>query len=222
MTALRTRIGIAVFACVAFAVPMAYASPITVGNPSFEILPVGGLSGSCNGTGCIYSVAAIPDWSNSGQSGQFQPGTQDGNFIEFTTLSDGITSAYTNNGTISQTVGATVQVGAIYTLSVGLGWRNDAPSFASSADLLIDGTQYFATGTAVQGAFTTFTATYTGLAADANDSITIQLNNSGGPQANFDNVQLSEVSAPEPAFTGAVGIALFGLAAFRRRKRCQG
>jgi hypothetical protein len=31
--------------------------------------------------------------------------------------------AYSNGGTISQTVGATVRAGVVYTLPVGLGWR---------------------------------------------------------------------------------------------------
>lgn len=154
----------------------ASADPITVNNPSFEILPPGGLPIAC-GTGCSFSEAAIPDWTNGGFSGQFIPGTQVGNFSFFTTVPDEITVAYSNSGTISQTVGATVQAGVIYTLQVDLGWRNDLPAFVGTADLLVNGNQYFATGaTPVQGNFSNFTATYTGLAADVGASITIQLN----------------------------------------------
>jgi len=88
----------------------ASAGPITVNNPSFETLPPGGLPIGC-GTGCSFSEAAIPGWTNGGFSGQFIPGTQVGNFFAFNTIPDGITVAYSNGGTISQTVGATVQAG---------------------------------------------------------------------------------------------------------------
>ena len=39
----------------------ASAGSITVVNPSFEILPSGGLPNGC-GTGCSYSTGAIPGW----------------------------------------------------------------------------------------------------------------------------------------------------------------
>lgn len=200
------------------AVPsLSNAAVIPVSNPSFETLPPGGLPlGSC-GTGCAYSATSIPGWTNGGSSGQFQPGTQDGNTSHFTTLSDGITSAYSNDGTISQTVGATVQTGVVYTLMVDLGWRNDT-AFGASADLLINGITYAATGlTPVQGNWSTYTATYTGLSADNGKSITIELRTSGA-QGNFDNVSLSD-NVPEPAFTWILGLCLTGLGALRRRRR---
>jgi hypothetical protein len=195
--------------------------PITVLNPSFEILPSVGLSHAC-GTGCFFSVGLIPDWNSSAplSSGQFQPGTQDGNFRNFSALSNGITSAYSNgrSSIISQTVGATVEVGVPYVLMVDLGQRNNFfLGFRASADLLINGVKYMATGTPpTRGHWSTFTATYTGLSKDVGDSITIQLNGNGA-QANFDNVRLDAV--PEPSFYGVVGIGLAGLLAFARRKR---
>jgi hypothetical protein len=121
-----------------------------------------------HGTGCFYNVGSIPDWTATGgvTFGEFQPGTQDVTTLYFDTIPDGITVAYTNDATISQTVGATVQTGVVYTLQVSLGWRNDMPSFVGSADLLVNGNQYLATGaTPAQGNRSVFTATYTGLAA---------------------------------------------------------
>ena len=204
----------------------ALAAPITVNNPSFEILPPGGLPIGC-GIGCSYNEGSIPDWTNSGFSGEFIPGTQVGNFFAFNTIPDGITVAYSNDngGIISQTVGATVQAGVVYTLQVDLGWRNDVPAFIGTANLLVNGKQYLATGaTPLQGNWSNFTATYTGLAADVGDPITIQLD-SIGEQSDFDNVRLADNLAstvPEPGSVDILGAALIGVLAFARRKRASG
>jgi HpiC1 cyclase len=95
----------------------------------------------------------------------------------------GLTAAWNNQepkgadggGTISQTVGATIQTGDVYTLNVDLGWSK-ATAFLGSAGLLVNGVLYQATrAEPVRGGWSTYTATYTGLAADAGDSITIKL-----------------------------------------------
>jgi hypothetical protein len=198
----------------------ARANVITVNNFSFETLPADGLPFGCGGS-CLYSTEAIPGWSITGAAtGQFQPGTQLGDFAQFSTLSDGNTDAYTNAGTISQTVGDTVQSGVVYTLMVDLGMRNDLP-FGASMDLLVNGNVYSGIGiTPTAGNWSTYTATYTGLAADAGDAITIELVSSTS-QGDFDNVQLSNslTATPEPALTGALGLSMLGLMGFFRRKR---
>jgi hypothetical protein len=155
-----------------------------------------------------------------GSGGQFQPGNP-GNTNYFNSLSDGPTSAYNNGvgGVISQIIGAPVVLGEVYTLLVDIGYRKDA-GFTGSADLLINGQKYTATGVPIQGAFTTFTATYTGLLADVGQSITIELN-SGGSQGNFDNVRLDGTipgGVPEPTAFLLAGPALLGLAAWKRRR----
>jgi hypothetical protein len=190
---------------------LAIASSIVVVNPSFEILPDGGLA--YPGNPGPYSIGVpIPGWdsTNTANSGQFQPTN-----VAFNTLDDGPTSAWSRGATLSQQVDALVQVGLIYTLTVDIGWRNDR-SFDGTADLLIDGVTYTATGaTPVQGGWSTFTATYTGLASDVGSPITIQLNASG-PQGNFDDVRLT--ASPEPVFSGLIGVCLIGLG-YRCRKR---
>ena len=196
----------------------ALAGVISVANASFETLPAGGLPSGC-GTGCSFSEAVIPGWSNSGISGQFQPGTPATTF--FTSLPDGPTVAFSNDTTppISQTVGTKVQLGVTYTLMVDLGWRNDFGSFTSAADLMINGNAITAIGTApTQGNWSTFTATYTGLASDVGSSITIELLTSGG-QGDFDNVRLSDSTVPEPAGFTLLGLGLAGLLVFARRQR---
>jgi hypothetical protein len=203
-------------AALALAAVPCFASPIFVNNFSFETLPETGLTFTGCAAGCSFSIAAIPGWSNSGNSGQFQPGTP-ANTNYFSTLSDGITSAYSNDGggVISQTVGATVVPGEVYTLLIDIGWRFDEP-FTGTADLLINGHTYTATGTTpTRGTFGLFTASYTGTAADAGQSITIELISSG-PQANFDNVRLDAV--PEPASFLLIAPALLALG-LRIKKR---
>jgi hypothetical protein len=213
------RLTIPVLACI-FA-SNGFADVIPVNNPSFGILPAGGLP-FAGDLGGVFSIAPIPDWSNGGSSGQFQPGGPSGTVPNgyYNTLSAGPTEAYTNGGTISQTVGATVEVGVTYALLVDIGARLDE-GFAGVADLLINGNQYFATGAENLGGFATYTATYTGLAADAGDPITIQLSDpSFTGQGDFDNVRLSDNvttgTVPEPKSVALIG-TLLGIVMWRRR-----
>jgi hypothetical protein len=175
------------------------AGVIPVNNPSFEVLPAGGLTIPGN-LGGSYSESPIPGWVTGpefigAQTGQAQLGGPSGivpnSYIN--TLPDGPTIAYSNGGTISQTVAATVQVGVTYTLQVDIGARLDTSlaHFDGVADLLINGKQYLAAGVENFGGWATYTATYTGLTADAGQSITIELRSSGD-QGDFDNVRLSD------------------------------
>lgn len=197
-----------------------WATTLPVVNPSFEVLPPGGLANP-NPAGA-YSFGPIPGWtcSNNSNCGQFQPteGT-------FNTLDDGPTSAWVRqNSTIFQTIaGWVVQAGNEYTLSVDVGWRNDKGTNAS-VDLLINGIRYLATGPAlVQGDWATYTVNYIGTAADAGSSITIELNATSmanNTQGNYDNVRLTDPAAvPEPALAGVVGAGVLALIGCGLRKR---
>ena len=160
-----------VLAAAAMAVAPGFASPIAVANFSFETLPAGGLPTACSPVGCSFSATAAPGWVTTGASGQFQLGPLPGPY--FDTISDGPTHGYSNGGGFSQTVVPTVQLGMLYVLNVDIGFRLDT-IFAGTARLLINGTPYSAVGlTPVQGTFGTFTATYTGSAADVGQAITI-------------------------------------------------
>src|SRR5690349_15001499 len=148
------------------------AASIVVANSSFEILPAGGLPNSC-GAGCSFSTSAqgIPGWNVGFASGLVQPGFS-GTFFDF--VPDGATFAYTEDGAITQTTSATVQPGVTYTLLVDIGLRKDK-SFIGTANLVIGGTTLVAaTGvTPVSGGWSTFTATYVGLAGDVGKTIGI-------------------------------------------------
>jgi hypothetical protein len=156
--------------------------------------------------------------------GQFRPGTQVGNRSFFSQLSDGITSAFSTTGILSQTVGPTVQADETYTLTVDIGHQMNE-GFHGSADLLLsDGTEVIATGSPpTPGHWAPFTATFTGSPETAGDHITIQLRATGS-NGNFDNVRLMATpvtAAPEPATLGLIVLGLLGGAGagFAGRKR---
>jgi hypothetical protein len=195
------------------------ANPILVNNFSFENLPVGGLTNGC-GSGCSYSFnVAIPGWISSGGQGQIQPGA----VPVFTSIPDGTVVAFSNGGTISQTVGPTVQLGVVYTLLVALGDPAGQP-FVGSAALVVNGNTYGAVGVnPTSGNWSTFTATYTGLAGDVGQSITIQLASSG-IQGAFDNVRLNDslvTPTPEPGVMSMLAGGLGAMVLLSRRLRRQ-
>jgi hypothetical protein len=174
----------------------AQAAPIPINNPSFEILPSGGLTNGC-GAGCSYAEDFIPGWINIPflglglSSGQWRPGTDIGNTTYFDALSDGPTSAYCSNGSIEQTVTVTVQAGLTYTLTADVGWRKDAGP-TGLPRIEVNGVFYNAVAApAVFGGWVPFTATYVARSEDIGSPITIHLS-SVSFQGNFDNVRFSD------------------------------
>jgi len=202
----------------------AFAGSVTiipVDNPSFE-----DVSGSpppfpdkCDGRGCTFRLDGhIPGWVGPTLSGLLRPSigpTAPATFSSFAP-GGGKISALSDEGTVAQTVGETVQEGLIYTLTVEIG-HSRHHRFAGSADLLVGGTTFMARGTTPpQGEWSTFTATFTGTTANAGDPITIQLNSSG-KDGNFDNVNLTATPVPEPGTLGMLGTGRIGLAGLARR-----
>jgi hypothetical protein len=203
----------------------ANAGTITVLNPSFELQPPPYANGGC-GTGCSYTTnEIITDWTTSGTGpgGLFDPGTTAGNFTYFNSVPNGTTVAWTNSGSISQTVSATAVAGDTYTLDVYVGFRKDIGEGGTVA-LVINGLTTYATpiGTPVQesGNWWLYTAIYT---ATASGPISIVLSDTtADAQGDFDNVSLSFVTpTPLPStwlmlLSGFVGLGFF---ACRRTKR---
>ena len=194
------------------------AQALTVLNHSFEQLPGGGLPfGGC-GTGCSYSDGAIPGWSITGQGGQFQPGVGSGNFSYFNSLPDGPTVAYSNGGTIWQTVAETAQAGATYTLLAERGNRKDLAN-PNSIALYIGAHAIFATGIApTEGNWATYAVVYTVAVGEAGLPIKIALS-ALGAQGDWDNVRLTATPLPGALPLFATGLGIASLVRWRRKRK---
>jgi hypothetical protein len=222
MVSKALRFSFLALACVIFA-SVGRADTIPVVNGDFDSVPSSGLTDGC-GFGCSYDVGAIFGWNQTGapNAGQFEPGTTMGMFNYFP--GGNTTMAFSNGATIWQTVGATVESGVTYTLQVMLGARTDE-QFDGSAELLIGGSTVvpcMGTGPA-SGNWETCTATFTGNAADAGDTMTIELLSSGD-QGDFSNVSLTDSlpdPTPEPGSLALLAAALLGMAVFARKRLAQ-
>jgi len=126
-------------------------------------------------------------------------------------------TAFSNGGTITQALAATLANSTLYTLSVSVGRRLDSTFtsylielLAGSAAIAIDNT----TKNPASGSFVVSTLTYQSLVSDplAGQTLSILLKGNSGGQPNFDAVSLdaSAVGAvPEP---GTAALCLIGLA----------
>src|SRR6266481_2341915 len=186
----------------------AWGDSISIQNASFEqIAPTNPLASPCNGPGfCAFNAGnPMPGWTISGtnaSAGQFEPSS----FYFSLPLPDGNIVAYINSGSISQTLGVSVLPDSTYTLSVDVGRRFDVAGVNYSLNLL-DGSNVLGTCTQsgsnvsiAAGTFADIALTCTTGASVPAGLLGIELTGSGR-QIDFDNVQLSVVSAvstPEP------------------------
>ena len=209
---LRPVAGVILFSAMFSCVGMAEMVPIV--NPSFEVLPAGGLPIVC-GITCAYSLGAvIPGWTSTG--GPFGQLIMGGYALN-PDATDGVVMAWSNFGTISQDVGLAV-AGVTYTLSVDLLHRTDS-AFAGTMALLLGGSPVAGLLTGADpgaGNWGTFTETYTATGADAGQTLRIQLNSSGS-QGDYDNVQLD--ATPELGTMLLVASALTGFGLLNRKRK---
>jgi len=200
-----------------FTTAPAFADNIAIQNASFENFNPLNLSCGACGT---YNLGPIPDWTiTGGEAGSWQPGP-----ASLTSVPDGTKVAYSNGGTISQTLTASLLADTFYNLSVDVGHRLDGPNgyattfiislFAGDALLKsITGSNSVIT----MGTFATQSLDFTSNATVPSGNLAIVLS-SVGPQSDFDNVRLTATSVPEPGsltlLAAGLGLALF---VFRRR-----
>lgn len=202
-----------------------WASPITVQNYSFETDSPPNYPPWYTYTNYGSSNYHISDWTLSGShdQGTFIP-TIPGKLYK-TSLPDGSHMAYSNGGTISQTLSATLTANVVYTLQVYVGDRLDS-NFPGYAVELYAGSNLLSVEnslTPTRGQWLLSSQTYnaTGSSPGLGEALTIKLvgNYVAGEQVNFDYVTLDASSVPLPSTVLLLGSGMVGLLALRRRKK---
>jgi hypothetical protein len=201
----------------------ASATSITVVNPSFEA-PVTFTNGDATG---LWEPGSIPGWSIAGYTGEQVPGVGLFNY-----LPDGLQFAFTNGGSISQTVSTAAVAGTTYTLQVDVGNRTDGYNGNVAVELITGAVTTLANGTYAgplntypngggTGNWSIWTAVYTPTVADllSGNLITIDLINTAGPQGAFDNVQLTATPLPSTWTMLIAGFVGLGFFAYRGTKK---
>ena len=201
------------------------AALITVANNSFET-PI--VTGS---PGFISSTGSVGGWTfTGGAQGFANPtiGHNAGNSWYGPSpgiIPDGNQVAWSNGGTISQTLSGTLQTNTVYTLRAFVGNRLGV-NFPGYNIGLYAGGNLLASNSGVtpaDGTFAPVTVSYTsGISVTPGQALEIRLTTSAGfnAQANFDNITLDVASIPEPsAILGLLGFGLLGIASKLRQKQ---
>jgi hypothetical protein len=199
---------------VCFIAAPVWADTVPIANPSFEI--TNPLTNSC-GTGCAYNSGPIPGWTTmGGQAGSWQP-----NSTYFTSpVPDGSIIAYSNGGSISQTLSASLIPNMTYTLSVAVGDRLD-PGFTTTYTIALYAGSILlssitgSNATIPSGTFQDESLSYHAGAAPLSGQLGIVLT-SVGPQSDFDNVRLTATPEPGTLALMATGLGLMFLVLRRR------
>jgi len=192
-----------------------WADSITVQNASFEITNT--LNLGCAVPNCALNVGQIPDWTVTGVGGSWQTASLYFNLP----LPDGNIIAYSNGGTISQTLtGHSLIPNTTYTLSVDVGNRLDSVLATNYSIALYAGTTLLNSfsgnnGDIPMGKFADETVTFTSGAEVASGDLRIVLT-SAGVQTAFDDVQLT--ATPEPGSLLLLGSGLLSIGGFLRRR----
>jgi hypothetical protein len=198
------------------------AASIFIANNSFENPSVTNPSGSMSATGLVgdWTFAGGPQgFFDPSQGETFNPGFGYGSSP---VLPDGNQVAYSNGGTISQTLTATLQTNTKYTLGVHVGRRENVAFAGYNIELLAGNTVLVSNNSVTPdpGSFEYVTFDYTsGISVTPGQALQIRLT-SNGVQTNFDNITLDAASIPEPsAILGLLGFGLLGIASKLRQKQ---
>ena len=200
------------------------AALLTVANNSFETPIVTAPSGFISSTG------SVGGWTfTGGQQGFANPvaaHNAGGSWYgPSPTIPNGNQVAWSNGGTISQTLSATLQANTIYTLGAYVGNRLSL-NFPGYNIGLYAGGNLLASNSGVtpaDGTFAPVTVSYTsGISVTPGQALEIRLTSLSGfqGQTNFDNITLDVASIPEPsAILGLLGFGLLGIASKLRQKQ---
>jgi hypothetical protein len=207
------------------------AASLTVANNSFENLVISNTTGVIGSSG----TAVLGGWTfDSGVNGggfanptigqTDLPGSWYGSPANLPTGA-GNQIAWSNGGTISQTLSATLQANTVYTLGAFVGNRLSL-NFPGYNIGLYAGGNLLASNSGVtpaDGTFAPVTFSYTsGISVTPGQALEIRLTSLTGfnAQTNFDNITLDAASIPEPsAILGLLGFGLLGIASKLRQKQ---
>ena len=198
------------------------AALLTVANNSFETPVVTSPSVSISSTGLVGGwtfAGGAQGFFNPSLGETFSPGFGYG---PSPVLPDGNQVAWSNGGTISQILSATLQTNTVYTLRVHVGRRQKVAFAGYNIELLAGGNPIASNSSVIPAAgdFAPVTVSYTsGISVAPGQALGIRLT-SNGVQTNFDNITLDAASIPEPsAILGLLGFGLLGIASKLRQKQ---
>jgi hypothetical protein len=200
------------------------AASIFIANNSFETPIV------TTPSGFISSTGPVEGWTFTGAQQGFADPTKGHDFGNSwygpspspAIIPDGNQVAWSNGGTISQKLSATLQTNTVYTLRAFVGNRLGL-NFPGYNIELYAGGNFLASNSGVpptDGSFGYVTVDYTsGISVTPGQALQIRLT-SNGVQTNFDNITLDAASIPEPsAILGLLGFGLLGIASKLRQKQ---
>ena len=200
------------------------AALLTVANNSFETPIV------TTPSGFNFRTGSVGGWTFTGTQQGFADPVAAHNaggswYGPSPTIPNGSQIAWSNGGTISQTLSATLQANTVYTLGayvgnrLGLNFPGYNIQLYAGGNLLVSDNSV----TPSDGAFAPVTVSYTsGISVTPGQQLEIRLNSLSGfqGQTNFDNITLDAASIPEPsAILGLLGFGLLGIASKLRQKQ---
>jgi len=202
------------------------AASIFIANHSFEAPIITDPSGILD-TG----MSTTGNWTFAGAMNQgfINPGVGENDVPGFwygsppnLPLGAGSQVAWSNGGTISQTLTETLQANTKYTLGVYVGHRQNVAFAGYNIELLAGATVLASNNsiTPAAGTFAPVTVSYTSGSSGSllGQALQIRLT-SNGEQANFDLITLDASPIPEPsAMLGLLGFGLLGIASKLRQK----
>ena len=205
------------------------AASIFIANNSFEnpmiTTPSGfntvssGTSNNWTFTGGTQQGFANPTMAHNAGGSWYGPSPSPG------IIPNGNQVAWSNGGTISQTLSATLQANTKYTLGAYVGRRQNVPFPGYNIELYAGGNLLASNNivTPAEGTFAPVTVSYTsGISVTPGQALEIRLTSLSGfqGQTNFDNITLDAASIPEPsAILGLLGFGLLGIASKLRQKQ---